>query len=73
MKQGKKKPSAADPIINIVKNPHFLVLISENFKEAFAALSPTGTAVTSIPPVSEPTATSVSPGLFNALFLPFHT
>nr|KAJ0212120.1 hypothetical protein LSAT_V11C400164310 [Lactuca sativa] len=36
---GKRNPSAADPTINIVKNPNYLVLISETFLEARAALS----------------------------------
>lgn len=81
MSQGKRNPSSADPAIDIVKNPHYLVLISENFMEACAVLSPSQItnlpsnqspikiAVTSVPPVSEPPATSVSPGLFNTLFV----
>ncbi|KAI3497906.1 hypothetical protein L1887_33524 [Cichorium endivia] len=62
---GKRNPSAADPTIDIVKNPHYLVLISEAFMEARAALSRSGitnlpsqspikvepTMVTSMPPV----------------------
>ncbi|KAJ7943196.1 Mediator of RNA polymerase II transcription subunit 25 [Quillaja saponaria] len=40
---GKRNPRAADPPIDNVKNPHFLVLISENFREARAALSRPGT------------------------------
>lgn len=35
---GKRNPRAADPLIDNVKNPHFLVLISENFVEARSAL-----------------------------------
>ncbi|KAJ7954068.1 mediator of RNA polymerase II transcription subunit 25 [Quillaja saponaria] len=40
---GKHNPRAADPPIDNVKNPHFIVLISENFREACAALSGPGT------------------------------
>ncbi|PRQ40409.1 putative von Willebrand factor, type A [Rosa chinensis] len=39
---GKRNPRAADPPIDNVKNPHFLVLISENFMEARATLSRPG-------------------------------
>ncbi|XP_073304907.1 mediator of RNA polymerase II transcription subunit 25-like isoform X2 [Primulina huaijiensis] len=39
---GKRNPRAADPLIDNVKNPHFLVLISENFVEARSALSRPG-------------------------------
>nr|KAJ0207549.1 hypothetical protein LSAT_V11C500249680 [Lactuca sativa] len=61
----KRIPSAADPTIVIVKNPHYLVLISETFMEARAALcrpgitnlpseSPIKVDATSIPHVSAP-------------------
>ncbi|KAK8525991.1 hypothetical protein V6N12_020473 [Hibiscus sabdariffa] len=36
---GKRNPRSPDPPIEIVRNPQFLVLISENFMEAHAALS----------------------------------
>ncbi|KAI3763881.1 hypothetical protein L2E82_13879 [Cichorium intybus] len=69
---GKRNPSAADPTIDIVKNPHYLVLISEAFMEARAALSRSGITnlpsqtpikvdTTSIPPVSATPPTSVPP------------
>ncbi|KAI9387154.1 hypothetical protein POPTR_010G128600v4 [Populus trichocarpa] len=45
---GKRNSRAADPPVDSVKNPHFLVLISENFMEARAALSLPGvTSLTS--------------------------
>ncbi|KAJ7954067.1 Mediator of RNA polymerase II transcription subunit 25-like protein [Quillaja saponaria] len=47
---GKRNPRAADPPIDNVKNPHFLVLISENFREAHAALSGPGTTNSSCYP-----------------------
>lgn len=63
----KSNPSAADPTVEVVKNQHYLVPISENFREACAALSPLG--VTNSPlnqtlekSASEPPPTSVSPG-----------
>ncbi|XP_042456579.1 mediator of RNA polymerase II transcription subunit 25-like isoform X2 [Zingiber officinale] len=37
--QGKKNPRAADPSVDHVRNPQFLVLLSETFVEACAALS----------------------------------
>lgn len=40
--QGKGNPLAADPSIDIARNPQYLVLISETFKEACDALSPSG-------------------------------
>lgn len=40
----KRNPRAADPPVDNSKNPHFLVLISENFMEARAALSRPGVA-----------------------------
>ncbi|WVZ64356.1 hypothetical protein U9M48_013889 [Paspalum notatum var. saurae] len=36
---GKRNPRAADPSVDHAKNPHFLVLLSENFMEARTALS----------------------------------
>eukprot|EP00262_Sarcandra_glabra_P015624 TRINITY_DN4872_c0_g1_i1.p1 TRINITY_DN4872_c0_g1~~TRINITY_DN4872_c0_g1_i1.p1 ORF type:complete len:817 (-),score=202.93 TRINITY_DN4872_c0_g1_i1:364-2679(-) len=39
---GKRNPRAADPAVDNVKNPQFLVLLSENFMEARAALSRPG-------------------------------
>ncbi|GAB2297060.1 hypothetical protein Dimus_031163 [Dionaea muscipula] len=61
VKHGKRNPRAADPSIE-VKQPHFLVLISENFIEARAALSravlvPNQNPVPSLPTVSTPPTT----------------
>ncbi|GAV59168.1 LOW QUALITY PROTEIN: Med25_VWA domain-containing protein, partial [Cephalotus follicularis] len=39
---GKRNPRTADPAVDNVKNPQFLVLISENFMDARAALSRPG-------------------------------
>ncbi|KAF9677324.1 hypothetical protein SADUNF_Sadunf08G0096000 [Salix dunnii] len=39
---GKRNSRAADPPVDNIKNPHFLVLISENFMEARSALSRPG-------------------------------
>uniref|UniRef100_F6HFQ0 Mediator of RNA polymerase II transcription subunit 25 n=1 Tax=Vitis vinifera TaxID=29760 RepID=F6HFQ0_VITVI len=39
---GKRNPRVADPPVDNVKNPHFLVLISDSFMEARAALSRPG-------------------------------
>ncbi|KAH0464009.1 hypothetical protein IEQ34_006795 [Dendrobium chrysotoxum] len=36
---GKRNPRAADPTVDNANNPHFTVLLSENFMEARAALS----------------------------------
>ncbi|THU71057.1 hypothetical protein C4D60_Mb08t31520 [Musa balbisiana] len=36
---GKRNPRALDPSVDHVRNPQYLVLLSENFKEACAALS----------------------------------
>ncbi|XP_042503107.1 mediator of RNA polymerase II transcription subunit 25 [Macadamia integrifolia] len=45
---GKRNPRAADPSADNIKNPHFLVLLSESFMEARAALSHPGiTSLTS--------------------------
>ncbi|KAM7484531.1 hypothetical protein LguiA_000540 [Lonicera macranthoides] len=68
---GKRNPRAADPSVDTVKNPYYLVLISENFMEARAALSRSGTTnlvsnqspvkmdVSSVPLVSGPPSTSI--------------
>ena len=40
--QGKNNPRATDPPPDNVKNPHFLVLISDNFVEARIALTRSG-------------------------------
>ncbi|KAL3654380.1 Mediator of RNA polymerase II transcription subunit 25 [Castilleja foliolosa] len=69
---GKRNPRAADPPVDNVKNPNFLVLISENFIEGRAALSKSGMTtlpsanqnpvkmdVTPVPPVSAPPSVSV--------------
>lgn len=70
---GKRNPGAADPPVDQVKNPQFLVLISENFMEARAALSRSGITslapnqspvkmdIASVPPVSGPPPTSIPP------------
>ncbi|XAR65400.1 hypothetical protein NMG60_11009519 [Bertholletia excelsa] len=70
---GKRNPRAADLPVDNVKNPHYLVLISENFMEARAALSRPGVTnlaptqspvkmdVASVPPVTGPLPTSVPP------------
>ncbi|KAJ0433548.1 putative mediator complex, subunit Med25, von Willebrand factor type A [Helianthus annuus] len=65
---GKRNPSATVPTVDIVKNPHYLILISEDFTEACDALSPSVTTnspssmnIASVSPVSEPPPTSVSP------------
>ncbi|CAH1416868.1 unnamed protein product [Lactuca virosa] len=59
---GKRNPSAADPTIDIVKNPHYLVLISETFLEALVALNRSG--ITNLPSQSplKSDATSAPPG-----------
>ncbi|KAK2971547.1 hypothetical protein RJ640_017916 [Escallonia rubra] len=68
---GKRNPRSADPPIDNVKNPNHLVLVSENFIEARAALNRSGMAnlasnqspvkmdVTSVPPVSGPPSTTM--------------
>ncbi|GJW29234.1 mediator of RNA polymerase II transcription subunit 25 isoform X1, partial [Tanacetum coccineum] len=69
---GKRNPSAADPTVEVIKNQYYLVLISENFREACAALCPLG--VTNSPlnqtpekSASEPPPTSVSPVIASQL------
>nr|GEY44698.1 hypothetical protein [Tanacetum cinerariifolium] len=67
---GKRNPSAPDRTVEVVKNQYYLVLISENFREACAALCPLG--VTNSPlnqtpekSASEPPSSSVSPAARN--------
>ncbi|KAI3976891.1 hypothetical protein MKX01_008749, partial [Papaver californicum] len=69
---GKRNPRAAEPAID-VKNPYFLVLLSEHFMEARAALSRSGITnmpanqsplkmdTSSVPSVSGPLPTSIPP------------
>ncbi|KAL0446911.1 UNVERIFIED_CONTAM: Mediator of RNA polymerase II transcription subunit [Sesamum latifolium] len=56
---GKRNPRAAEPPVDNVKNPHFLVLISENFVEARSSLSRSG--MTSLPSNQNPVKTDVAP------------
>ncbi|KAI3452999.1 hypothetical protein Pfo_009662 [Paulownia fortunei] len=56
---GKRNPRAADPPVDNVKNPHFLVLISENFMEARSSLSRSG--MTSLPSNQNPVKMDVMP------------
>uniref|UniRef100_A0A251RQD3 Mediator of RNA polymerase II transcription subunit 25 n=1 Tax=Helianthus annuus TaxID=4232 RepID=A0A251RQD3_HELAN len=59
---GKRNPSATVPTVDIVKTPHYLILISEDFTEACDALSPSVT--TNSPSSQNPSSmniTSVSP------------
>ncbi|XP_076908121.1 mediator of RNA polymerase II transcription subunit 25-like [Bidens hawaiensis] len=65
----KRNPTSPDPTIDVVKNSHYLVLISETFMEARAALSRSGITnlpspikvdTSSIPPVSGPPPSSVT-------------
>ncbi|CAI9278640.1 unnamed protein product [Lactuca saligna] len=60
---GKRNPSAGDPTIDIVKNPHYLVLISETFLEALVALS-RRSGITNLPSQNplKSDATSAPPG-----------
>lgn len=37
--QGKRNSRAVDPAVDHIKNPQFLILLSENFREARSALS----------------------------------
>ncbi|KAB5568300.1 hypothetical protein DKX38_002093 [Salix brachista] len=55
---GKRNSRAADPPVDNIKNPHFLVLISENFMEARAALSRLG--VTSLPSNQTPVKADIT-------------
>ncbi|KAF3431814.1 hypothetical protein FNV43_RR26550 [Rhamnella rubrinervis] len=56
---GKRNPRAADLPVDNVKNPHFLVLISENFLEARAASSRPG--VTSLASNQSPVKMDIAP------------
>ncbi|KAL0408834.1 UNVERIFIED_CONTAM: Mediator of RNA polymerase II transcription subunit [Sesamum radiatum] len=56
---GKRNPRAAEPPVDNVKNPHFLVLISENFVEARSSLSRSG--MTSLPSNQNAVKTDVAP------------
>lgn len=56
--QGKRNPRANDPPVDNGKNPHFLVLISENFLEARATLSRAG--VPSLPSNQSPVKMDVA-------------
>lgn len=57
--QGKSNPRAADPPAENVKNPHYLVLISDNFMEARAALSRSG--MLTLPSNQNPVKMDVTP------------
>ncbi|KAH9707513.1 Mediator of RNA polymerase II transcription subunit 25 [Citrus sinensis] len=59
MRQAKRNPRAADPPVDNSKNPHFLVLISENFMEARAALSRPGVA--NLAPNQNPVKMDIAP------------
>ena len=77
--QGKRNTRAADPPVDNIKNPHFLVLISENFMEARAALSRPGVAslpsnqtpvkadIASVASVTGPPPASISSGCLSYL------
>ncbi|XP_062111181.1 mediator of RNA polymerase II transcription subunit 25 isoform X2 [Humulus lupulus] len=56
---GKRNPRANDPPVDNVKHPHFLVLLSENFLEARAALSRAG--VPSLPSNQSPVKMDITP------------
>ncbi|XP_042052695.1 mediator of RNA polymerase II transcription subunit 25-like [Salvia splendens] len=56
---GKSNPRATDPHPDSVKNPHFLVLISDNFVEARAALSRSG--MLNLPSNQNPVKMDVTP------------
>lgn len=86
LSQAKRNPRAADPPVDNSKNPHFLVLISENFMEARAALSRPGVAnlapnqnpvkmdIAPVTSVTGPAPTSIPSGfLFNDSALFFAT
>lgn len=57
--QGKRNAGAADPPIGNAKEPHFLVLISENFMEACATLSRPG--ITTLPSNQSPVKMDIAP------------
>ncbi|XP_009336609.2 mediator of RNA polymerase II transcription subunit 25 isoform X2 [Pyrus x bretschneideri] len=56
---GKRNAGAADPPIGDAKEPHFLVLISENFMEACATLSRPG--ITTLPSNQSPVKMEIAP------------
>ncbi|KAK9934794.1 hypothetical protein M0R45_021923 [Rubus argutus] len=56
---GKRNPRASDPPIDNAKNPHFLILISENFMEACATLSRPGS--TTLPSNQSPVKMDIAP------------
>ena len=56
--QGKRNPRANDPV-DTVKNSHFLVLLSENFLEARAALGRSG--VPTLPSNQSPVKVDLAP------------
>ncbi|GER28510.1 mediator of RNA polymerase II transcription subunit [Striga asiatica] len=56
---GKRHPRGADLPVDSAKNPHFLVLISENFMEARAALGRSG--MTNLPPNQNPVKMDMTP------------
>lgn len=62
---GKHNPRAVDPPVDNVKNPHFLVLIAENFLEARAALSRPGTS--SLPSNQSPVKMDTAPPSVNSV------
>ncbi|KAF8020131.1 hypothetical protein BT93_G0741 [Corymbia citriodora subsp. variegata] len=62
---GKRNPGARDPPVDNGKNPHFLVLIAENFLEARAALSRPGTA--SLPSSQSPVKMDTAPPPVNSV------
>ncbi|XP_030442268.2 LOW QUALITY PROTEIN: mediator of RNA polymerase II transcription subunit 25 [Syzygium oleosum] len=62
---GKRNPRAADPPVDNVKNPHFLVLIAENFLEARGALSRPGTS--SLPSNQSPVKMDTAPPPVNSV------
>ncbi|GFP94588.1 mediator of RNA polymerase ii transcription subunit 25 [Phtheirospermum japonicum] len=77
---GKRNPRAPDPPLDNVKNPHFLVLISEGFMEARAALS--RSAMTNLPlsnqnhvkmDVTEPTTSATGSAFPQMWFVPRST
>ncbi|KAK9672260.1 hypothetical protein RND81_12G087500 [Saponaria officinalis] len=59
----KRSPRTSEPVVD-VKQPHFLVLLSEGFAEACAALSrsgvPTQNPISALPPASGPPVSSPS-------------
>lgn len=57
--KGKRNPRAADPPIDNVKTPQYLVLVSENFMEARVALSRPG--ITSLPANQSPVKMDIAP------------